>query len=75
MQTNDSLQNWAAGLDRRMYAALIGIALGLIGGLVGLSMVLLGPVITFGVFIGAMAAVYVLTVSYTHLTLPTNREV
>ncbi|MBC7869851.1 MAG: O-antigen ligase family protein [Chitinophagaceae bacterium] len=61
MQTSDSFQNWAAGLDRRMYAALIGIALGLIGGLIGLSMVLLGPVITFGVFIGGIAAVYVLT--------------
>ena len=61
MQTPNELQNWIAGLDRRLYAVMVGLLIGITGGLVGLSVALLGPVIPFGLLIGLLAALYVLT--------------
>jgi polysaccharide biosynthesis protein PslJ len=59
--TPNTLQEWVAGLDRRVYAALIGLALGVLGGLIGLSTVVLGPPLTFGAIFGLLAALYILT--------------
>ncbi|MDX1991566.1 MAG: O-antigen ligase family protein [bacterium] len=58
---NDALQNWIAGLDRRVYAALIGLAIGGLAGLIGIALTLLGPVITAGALLGGLAALYVIT--------------
>lgn len=41
--------------------AILGVALGLIGGTLGLLIVLLGPVMAFGVVFGLAAGLYVLT--------------
>ncbi len=61
MQNPDALQNWLLGLDRRWYALLIGILIGLSGAVIGLAVTLLGPVITAGAVLGGLAAVYILT--------------
>lgn len=50
-----------AAPDRRTLAVLTGTTLGLIAGLFGLLVVLLGPVMAFGLVIGLAAALYVLT--------------
>jgi len=60
MQSSDILQNWVARLDRRVYAVLIGLAIGLLGGLIGL-MIALDPLLAVGAVLGGLAALYVLT--------------
>jgi polysaccharide biosynthesis protein PslJ len=67
MQTIDRTQIWFSRLDRRVYALLVGAAIGLLGGVIGLMMVLLGPVITFGLVLGAVGAIYILTDVYVAL--------
>jgi O-antigen ligase len=47
--------------DRRPAAILVGATLGLGGGLLALLVVLLGPVMAFGLVLGLATAVYVLT--------------
>ncbi len=61
MYTTNPIQEWIAQLDRRVYAALIGLAIGLIGGLIGLLLAVAGPVVTFGAVLGALAGLYILT--------------
>lgn len=61
MQTPYEIQNWVARLDRRLYAALVGLAIGVTGGLVGLAVALLGPLIPFGILLGLLGALYILT--------------
>lgn len=61
LSRNDAFQNWIARLDRRIYAVLIGLTLGLCGGLIGLALALAGPVITAGALLGVFGAIYVLT--------------
>lgn len=56
-----SLQNWIANLDRRIWAGLIGLSLGVLAGILGLMLALLGPVLTLG-FAGAVVlGLYALT--------------
>jgi polysaccharide biosynthesis protein PslJ len=61
MQNPDVLQNWLLGLDRRWYALLVGLTIGIVGAGIGLAVTLVGPVITAGGVIGALAGLYVLT--------------
>jgi hypothetical protein len=61
MQTPNELQNWVARMDRRLYAVLVGLLIGVMGGLVGLSVALLGPLIPFALVLGVLAALYVLS--------------
>jgi hypothetical protein len=61
METTNPLQGWVSRLDRRVYAILIGITLGLVGGVIGLLLAVAGPVITFGAVLGVLAGLYVLT--------------
>jgi polysaccharide biosynthesis protein PslJ len=61
MLTNEAVQNWFMALDRRLYALFVGSLIGIVGAGLGLMLALLGPVITTGVIIGGLAAVYVLT--------------
>lgn len=60
-ETNSAFQKWVAGLDRRIYAALIGLTLGITGGVIGLALALAGPVVVAGGLIGLLVAAYVLT--------------
>jgi O-antigen ligase len=56
-----AFQNWINGLDRRMYGLLVGVAVGVLGGLVGLLVAVGGPLIAFGAIFGVLAALYVLS--------------
>lgn len=60
-QSAKSLQNWVMNLDRRLYAALIGLSIGVIGGLVGLMLAVLGPLLTLVALVGLLAGLYILT--------------
>jgi hypothetical protein len=59
--TSNPLQTWIAGLDRRAYAILIGLTLGVVGGVIGLLIALFDPIIAIGVVFGTLAGLYVLT--------------
>jgi hypothetical protein len=61
MYVTNPLQEWIARLDRRTYAILIGVAIGAVGGLVGLLLAVAGPIIAFGMLLGLFAGLYVLT--------------
>jgi hypothetical protein len=61
MVASNGLQEWIARLDRRLYALLIGITIGAMGGGVGLLLALTGPIITFGLVLGVLAGLYILT--------------
>jgi hypothetical protein len=61
MYAINGLQEWIGNLDRRLYAALIGITLGVTGGLIGLLLAVAGPVLTFAAVVGALAGLYILT--------------
>lgn len=60
-QPVNALQAWVAGLDRRVYAILIGAVIGILGGGVGLLVALTEPIIAFGVIAGILIALYVLS--------------
>lgn len=57
----NGLQIRIATLDRRVYSLLIGIAIGVTGGAVGVLIALGGPLIAAAAVIGALAALYILT--------------
>lgn len=59
--TTNALQEWIARLDRRAYALLIGVAIGGLGGGAGLLIALFDPLIAFGLIVGALAGLYVIT--------------
>lgn len=61
MESPNALQIWVARLDRRLYGVFIGLALGLIAGVVGLMLVILGPTLTFAGVMGLLLGLYVLT--------------
>lgn len=61
MEQTNGLQNWVNGLDKRLYAALVGALLGGMGGVIALMLAALGPIITFGAVAGALAGLYVLS--------------
>ena len=56
-----AFKEWVMGLDRRLFAILIGLTIGAIGGIVGLLLATLGPILTIPVIIGVLVALYVLT--------------
>lgn len=60
-QAAQSFKEWFMSLDRRLAALLLGLTIGVIGGLVGLLLVVAGPVITLAGLLGALVALYVLT--------------
>lgn len=60
MQSN-ALQNWYTRQNPRTHAILIGLAIGGIGGLLGLLLAAAGPAIAIGAVVGGLAALYVLT--------------
>lgn len=61
LSSSTDLHNRLAALDRRVYAALIGIAIGGLGGVIGLLLALGGPLVAAGAVLGALAALYILT--------------
>lgn len=61
MQQTNYLQNWIARLDPRIYAALVGLTIGAIGGAVALILTLVGPLITIVLVVGVLVGLYILT--------------
>jgi len=61
MLTFNPVQEWIARLDRRTYALLIGLLIGLVGGGAGLLIVVAEPVLAFGAVFGLMAGLFIIT--------------
>lgn len=60
-QTAENFKSWFMLLDRRLLAILLGLSIGILGGIIGLLLVTLGPLITIVVLVGLLASLYVLT--------------
>ena len=56
-----ALQNWAMNLDRRLYALIVGLIIGISAGGLSLALALLGPLITIIGIVAVLVALYVLT--------------
>ncbi len=61
MISADGIQERVARLDRRTYGLLVGLAIGLSAGLIGLLLAVGGPVIAAGATFGLLAGLYLLT--------------
>ncbi len=61
MDSASGLQEWVARLDRRGYALLVGLAIGVSAGLIGLLLAVGGPLIAAGALFGALLALYIIT--------------
>lgn len=59
--TVSAFKSWVVSLDNRILGIIIGFTIGVIGGLVGLSLATLGPLITAGITVGILGALYILT--------------
>jgi polysaccharide biosynthesis protein PslJ len=60
-QAAQAFKNWAMGLDRRLFAILVGLTMGIVGGIIGLLIATIGPVLTLPIILGVLVALYVLT--------------
>jgi len=60
-QAAQSFKEWIINLDRRLFAILVGLAMGVIGGSIGLMLATTGPAMTLAVIVGLLAGLYVLT--------------
>jgi polysaccharide biosynthesis protein PslJ len=61
MNIANPLQNWAASLNHRVYAVLVGLFVGILGALVGLLITVAEPLLAFGIIFGIVAGLYILT--------------
>lgn len=61
MFASNGLQNAVARMDRRVYAAGVGLAIGLLAGIFALMIVVAGVPLTFAALIGVLVGLYVLT--------------
>jgi O-antigen ligase len=59
--TTESLAQRLMGMSGRARAVLIGVTLGVLAGVLGLGLVLAGPVIMIGGVLGLLAGLYILT--------------
>jgi O-antigen ligase len=67
MQTFNPVQTWIAQLDRRWYAILIGVLIGVVGGGVGLLIAIAEPLIAIAALFGALVGLFVITNLYVAL--------
>ncbi len=61
MSASNNVQNWVTRLDKRLFAILVGLAIGAIAGVIGLLMAVGGPIIAFAAILGVLAGLYILT--------------
>ncbi len=54
-------REWYIQRSARTQAMCIGLTVGVLGGLIGLMLAALGPIITFGAVLGLLAGLYILT--------------
>lgn len=55
------LQSWIANLERRRYALLIGVLIGVLGAALGLLIALTEPLIALAALVGVLVALFVIT--------------
>lgn len=67
MQANDTFRNWLMHIDRRLYAILVGMVIGALGGIIAILFTVLSPVIAAGLVLGALAGVFILMDVYVAL--------
>lgn len=67
MQLNNTIQNWVLSLDRRLYAIIIGIAIGIIAGIFAILLIKVDTMITFGLVLGLLGGLYI--ISDVHIAL------
>jgi O-antigen ligase len=60
-QAAASFKEWVFSLHPNVRAIGLGLTIGILGGLVGLSLAVLGPIITIVIIIGVLGGLYVLT--------------
>lgn len=58
---NNAFADWLVALDKRLYVLLIGAAIGVIGGALGLALTYAGPILTTAGLVGVFGALYILT--------------
>jgi O-antigen ligase len=61
MYASNRIQEWYAVQNSQTRAVMLGLAIGLTGGLIGLLLAAAGPVVTIGAVIGLLAGLYILT--------------
>lgn len=61
MYSSNQLQNWYVSRSAAARAALIGLAIGVSAGLIGLLLAAFGPLIAAGAVLGGLAALYIMT--------------
>lgn len=61
MVTLNPLQKWVARADRRLYALIVGLAIGIIGTGIGLLIAIADPILAAGAVIGILLGLYILT--------------
>ncbi|MDZ4770639.1 MAG: O-antigen ligase family protein [Chloroflexota bacterium] len=61
MITLNPLQKWVAQADRRLYAVIVGLVIGVIGVGIGGLIAVLDPILAIGVVIGILAGLYIIT--------------
>lgn len=60
-QSAQEFKEWVHSLDQRTQAIALGLSIGIIGGLFGLLLAVLGPILAIAAVIGILAALYVLS--------------
>ena len=61
IQASNGLQDWYNSRSGAVRAALLGLTIGVTGGLIGLLLAALSPIIAVGIVLGGLAGLYVLT--------------
>ena len=61
MAEANRLQQRVARMDRRLYALVVGLAIGVFAGVVGLLLAIGGPLLAAGALFGLLAGLYILT--------------
>lgn len=60
-RTREVFTDWVTSIDRRIFAILVGLLIGVAGGGIALALVTIGPLYTGAAVVGGLAALYVIT--------------
>jgi O-antigen ligase len=60
-QSAQHFKEWVLSLDPKIQAVALGLSIGIIGGVFGLMLAILGPILTIAAVIGLLAGLYVLS--------------
>lgn len=60
-RTREVFTDWVTSIDRRIFAMLVGLLIGVAGSGIALALVTIGPLYTGAAVVGGLAALYVIT--------------